>query len=252
MKTKKLDAALVWKQLDDFVVPRLALNVNDRAVYSFLLRHSRLEGKPRLLFSLQWLARGVRLCEGAARPSLRRLIGCGALRLVNRTKAGHIIRVLLPREIRRAILQRRLQPFGHRSVPLDLEGINLLQNHLFRTAIYAREGGLCFYCLQRLTAGVQCIDHVVPEVRFGGNSYRNLVSRCLECNSRKGAKPAKDFLRWLYRDQRLTAAEFGARRRALDDLVAGKLRPTVATTPTTPAPRKACPSLTVTTRRAKL
>ena len=66
---------------------------------------------------------------------------------------------------------------------------------------------------------------VVPRVRFGRNSYRNLVSCCIECNTRKGDRPAPDFLRTLYRQGRLTTAELDARLRALKDLAAGKLRP---------------------------
>ncbi len=59
--------------------------------------------------------------------------------------------------------------------------------------------GLCFYCLRHLTALVRTLDHVVPRVELGRNSYPNLVSCCLECNSKKGHSPAADFLRWLYR-----------------------------------------------------
>jgi hypothetical protein len=44
MKNKKLNAVQVWKQLEDLAVPRLHLSVFERAVYSHLLRHSRLEG----------------------------------------------------------------------------------------------------------------------------------------------------------------------------------------------------------------
>jgi 5-methylcytosine-specific restriction endonuclease McrA len=54
---------------------------------------------------------------------------------------------------------------------------------------------------------MQCLDHVVPLVQLGTNSYRNLVSCCLECNSLKSAAPAADFLRRFYRDGRLTSAE---------------------------------------------
>jgi 5-methylcytosine-specific restriction endonuclease McrA len=72
---------------------------------------------------------------------------------------------------------------------------------------------------------VQCLDHVVPRARFGRNSYRNLVSSCMECNTRKGDRPAPDFLRTLYRLGRLTPAELDGRLRALKDLAAGKLRP---------------------------
>jgi len=67
----------------------------------------------------------------------------------------------------------------------------------------------------------------VPAVQRGSNSYRNLVSSCAECNSQKGETPAEGFLRLLYRDGRLTAAELTGRLRALEALAAGKLRPAV-------------------------
>ena len=68
MKISKINAVLIWKQLEDVLVPRLGLTVNERVVYSHLLRHSRLEGKPRLRFSIVWLMRGARLSAPPARP----------------------------------------------------------------------------------------------------------------------------------------------------------------------------------------
>jgi 5-methylcytosine-specific restriction endonuclease McrA len=65
------------------------------------------------------------------------------------------------------------------------------------------------------------------KARPPANSYRNLVSCCVECNSRKSDRAARDFLRTLYRQGRLTPAEFDARLRALKDLAAGKLRPSL-------------------------
>jgi hypothetical protein len=62
----------------------------------------------------------------------------------------------------------------------------------------------------------------VPSFR---NSYRNLVSCCIECNTREGDRPAPDFLRTLYRLGRLTPAELDGRLRALKNLAAGKLHP---------------------------
>ena len=67
----------------------------------------------------------------------------------------------------------------------------------------------------------------MPRAQLGRNCYRNLVSSCLECNSRKGEKAAEDFLRWLYRERRLTAAELTGRVRALKALAGGRLRPAV-------------------------
>src|SRR6266566_5870941 len=102
MKNKKTNAAQIWKQLEDHLVPRLCLSVIDRAVYSHLLRHSRLEGKLRLRFSIPWLARGARLSTNPARWAVRRLIAHGALRLLERSKAGHVVEVQLPEEMRAA------------------------------------------------------------------------------------------------------------------------------------------------------
>ena len=53
----------------------------------------------------------------------------------------------------------------------------------------------CFYCLRRAPANVRCPDHVVSRVRFGRNSYRNLVYCRIECNTREGDRSAADFSR---------------------------------------------------------
>ena len=100
MKNITPNAELIWKQFEDLVVPRLRLNIVDRAVYSHLLRHSRLEGKVRLQFSIPWLARAARLTTKPVRFSVRRLVEHGALRLIERSKAGHLVDVRLPEEIR--------------------------------------------------------------------------------------------------------------------------------------------------------
>jgi hypothetical protein len=228
MKTKKPNAELVWKQLDDLLVPRLQLGPIDRAAYSFLLRHSHLEGKARLRFSIPWLARGIRLSGSPTRLAVRRLVSNGALRLVARSKAGHVVEVRLPEEIL-AGLPEPLAPLPPAPADLciNIENQDFLRTRAMRQAIHAREGGRCFYCLGRLAHSVKCLDHVVPCAQLGRNSYRNLVSCCLECNARKGTCRADDFLRSLFRDRQLTAAELAGRLRALDDLAAGKLKPPV-------------------------
>jgi hypothetical protein len=224
MKNIKPNAELVWKQFEDLVVPRLRLNIVDRAVYSHLLRHSRLEGKVRLQFSIPWLARAARLTTNPVRLAVRRLAERGALRLIERSKAGHLVDVRLPEEIRAV---RNPAP---RPRPATLERTDFLKTKALRQAIHTREHGRCFYCQRQLNPRVRCLDHVVPRVQWGPNSYLNLVSCCLECNSEKGPKRAQDFLRWLYRERRLTAIELSGRLRALDDLASGKLRPLLPTT----------------------
>jgi hypothetical protein len=105
--------------------------------------------------------------------------------------------------------------------------IDFLQTQPLRRAIHARGGGRCFYGLRRLVRMRGCPDHVVPMVKFGTNSYRNLVSCCLDCNSLKADRDAVEFVRSLYRDRRLSNDELSSRLRALDDLAAGKLKPPV-------------------------
>src|SRR5258706_10066100 len=100
MKNKKPNAELVWKQLEDLLAPRLRLSVIDRTVYSHLLRHSRLEGKLRLRFSLMWLGRNIRLSTGPVREAVRRLVGPGALRLGQRSQTRHLGEGPLPPENR--------------------------------------------------------------------------------------------------------------------------------------------------------
>ena len=187
-------------------MPRLRLSVIDRAVYSHLLRHSRLEGRRRLQFSIPWLARGVRLSQTPTRQAVRRLTAHGALRLVERSKAGHVVEVRLPAQIR-AARPDRIGTGDPARLPraVSFEAADFTRSEALRQAIHTRERGCCFYCLRQLSARVQCLDHVVPQVRRGCDSYRNLVSCCLECNSKKGEKPAEDFLRQLYRERTLTA-----------------------------------------------
>ena len=103
MKTKKPNAELVLKQVDEVHVPRLHLTLTERVVYLHLLRHSRLEGKRQLRFSISWLAKGTHISGGSARISVRGLASKGALRLVERSRSGHVVEVLLPEEIRASI-----------------------------------------------------------------------------------------------------------------------------------------------------
>jgi hypothetical protein len=229
MNNKTPNAALVWKQMEDFLAPQLSLLPIDRVVYSHLLRHSRLEGKLRFQFTLSWLERGTGLSRGGVIKAMRRLVSRGVLRVIEcNSVAGHVVHVLLPEEIPgvRTATSAVVKPAG---TPHDanLEEKDFLESRLLQGAIHARERGQCFYCLRQLIHNRRCLDHVVPQAQSGNNSYRNLVSCCLECNSSKNVRSAEEFLRWLYRQRRLSPGDLNARLRALDELAAGKLKPLV-------------------------
>lgn len=226
MKNNKPDAVLVWKQLEEDLVPRLGLTLIERVVYAHLVRHSRLAGKRQLRFSILWLARNVRVSGQPARNAVRSLAAKGALRLIERTQSGHLAEVLLPDEVQ-AMPQKGTVPacLGHRPRCTNIDEMDFLQVSSRREALHLRERGLCFYCLRRFTGGGRVLDHVVPMVHGGNDSYRNLVSCCAECNSLKGETAAEDFLRSLYRLRRLTSADLEGRLRALEALAAGEPRP---------------------------
>jgi hypothetical protein len=228
---KEFDAKALWKQVEDVVVPQLRLSVIDHVIYVHLLRHSQLEGKRRLHFSIPWLANNVNLSTCPTRDAVRRLAACGVLRLVERSKQGHVAEVRLPEEVRgvRAKAAARAREAARKADPSDIEAVDFVKTLELRRTIHARERGRCFYCLRRVPPRLECLDHVVPRARVGCNSYRNLVSACMECNAQKGEQPAEEYLRWLFREHRLGAAELRGRFEALELLAAGKLRPMLAT-----------------------
>ena len=100
MLNKKPNPKLLWMLFEDVLAPRLGLTVKERAVYSYLLRHSLVVGKLRLQFAVISLARILGLSSGAARQAVRRLDELGTLRVLERGKTGHFVEMRLPEKIR--------------------------------------------------------------------------------------------------------------------------------------------------------
>ncbi|HKV62231.1 MAG TPA: HNH endonuclease [Candidatus Acidoferrum sp.] len=228
MKNKTIDAAQVWNDFEDLLEPGHSLSVHNRAVYSHLFRHSRLEGKLDVQFSLDKLALGTGMSRSGAREALRRLEARGVLHLVRHGyQARNVVRLNLPSEVRgvRAAKNASARSAFVARYRADIEKVDFLRYQNLRRSIHDREGGKGFYCLRRITRHNRCFDHVVPQANLGGNSYRNLVSCCHDCNSKKRDRPAVDLLRWLFRERKLSATDLRSRLRALDALAAGKLIP---------------------------
>jgi 5-methylcytosine-specific restriction endonuclease McrA len=57
-----------------------------------------------------------------------------------------------------------------------------------RTRIYMRDKFRCQYCGGKKTAGELTLDHILPRSRGGDNSPMNVVTACVPCNNRKGAR----------------------------------------------------------------
>lgn len=93
-----------------------------------------------------------------------------------------------------------------------------------RARILEREGNRCFYCLRQLTDDNHVIEHSTPRPP-SNNSYRNVVASCTECNNRKDASSAEDWLRTLYHEGLLDAATFQERQSHLERLRSDELKP---------------------------
>lgn len=60
-----------------------------------------------------------------------------------------------------------------------------------RKNIYTRDQGMCQYCGKSLRRQEITYDHVIPKSQGGKTSWENVVTCCLDCNSRKGGKTPK-------------------------------------------------------------
>lgn len=57
----------------------------------------------------------------------------------------------------------------------------------FRRNVALRDGYRCCFCGCRLSYRTLTLDHVVPKCLGGEDSWENLASACMRCNSRKGS-----------------------------------------------------------------
>ena len=78
-----------------------------------------------------------------------------------------------------------------------------------RFAIYHRDRFACIYCESTTKLS---LDHLVPEELGGTHVMTNLVTSCFSCNSARGAKPLRVWLRYL-REQGVNTSKIPARIR---------------------------------------
>jgi hypothetical protein len=71
----------------------------------------------------------------------------------------------------------------------ELDFYNVPENRL---RIFERDDYRCHYCQKQLTRFTATLDHIQPVSRGGDNSYENLVTACLHCNSRRGNRAVMD------------------------------------------------------------
>ncbi|MFI5457742.1 MAG: HNH endonuclease [Isosphaerales bacterium] len=220
-----MDTSLVIQQCEDYFFPSRRFSTRERALYYHLLRHTHLEGRPSALFAILPLANALGVAESSVREGIRALHERDCIKIEDRSRKGHLVRVLLPAEIPGVL------PVSAPVVELDVESLDFFSNRRFEAALLAREDNRCFYCLKGIRADSCELDHVVSQANGRDNSYRNIVCSCHECNTTKQAQFAADFIRSLYRKGVLSQPELENRLAALEQLQAGKLVPGQALLP---------------------
>ena len=222
-----MEAAEFIIAFEDHLAPKLA--TYEQAIYLYVYRHSRLIGKDEVVIGFKSArrklafgvgVRGTPMSEHVIYDKLRSLQGKRCVEILGSERTGTRLRLFLPNEI------PGLVPLASVEEPVDLEAIDFFSVPEHREAILRREGHRCFYCLRNVDDQTYVIEHVISRPE-GDNSYRNLVAACRECNNRKGAVTAEEFLRTLYRDALLERAEFEVRLDLLGKLRSGKLKPVI-------------------------
>jgi hypothetical protein len=223
-KTPIVDLSQFFADFQDHLAPKL--DTYEQAIYLYVFRHSRLIGLDEVVIGFKSArkkiaqgigAKGTPMSDRVCYEKIDSLVAKGCVERLGTEWAGTRLRLKLPSEIPGII--SLLTP-----TPVDLEQLDFFTDAANRRLIIEREGGKCFYCLRLLTDQSSVIEHVESRPE-GNNSYRNVVAACRQCNNRKNASSADDWLRTLYREGLLSAGEFEDRLSHIQQLRTGLLKP---------------------------
>lgn len=128
--------------------------------------------------------------------ALTQLEGIGAIRKEGDPvhREGTLYKVLIPEEIeacRKTMEARQANVLKPVDVEKDVDFYNVREN---RHKVFERDSYKCRYCGKQLTRFTATLDHVKAISAGGDNSYENLMTACLDCNSKKTGRLLADFL----------------------------------------------------------
>lgn len=207
-----------FKQTFDlFELPQVVASVVDNlqpqlqpyesAIYWYMFRRSVVEtGDVHVRVSVRGMSQGViksmrseqaeGLSYGAVQDALRGLEEKKVIQKAgDTTREGTPYRVFIPDEIQ--ICQELMKTKQTQIVPAvdplrELDFYNVKENRL---KVFERDGYKCCHCQKQLTRFSATLDHIQPVSQGGDNSFDNLATSCLHCNSQRGARPVSDFNR---------------------------------------------------------
>jgi len=197
-----IELPLIIQEIADDLQP--LLTAYQAAFCWYLLRHSiATNGNPLLRVSTRGMQVGVirtnrgeeTIALGQVRETLSALESIGAIRKESEpSRDGTLYRVFIPDEIdacRKFRAERTATEPKVEASESEADYYNVREN---RIKIYERDKYKCHYCSKQLTRFTATLDHVKPVAEGGDNSLDNLVTACLDCNSRKNKRPVGDFL----------------------------------------------------------
>jgi hypothetical protein len=187
----------------DFLQPSLL--PYEAAIYWHLFRKSILAtGTQYTRASVRGMMQGVitsssgqtaDLSYGSVQSALQGLEQkCVVLKAGDTTREGTLYKIHLPdeisfcQELMKNVQDSKLQPINQKN---ELDYYNIGENRL---KIFERDEYKCRYCAKQLTRFTATLDHVQPVSRGGDNSYDNLATSCLHCNSQRGNRPVMDII----------------------------------------------------------
>ncbi|MGH9377893.1 MAG: HNH endonuclease [Terriglobia bacterium] len=200
-----MELPVIIQEIVDDLQP--LLSPYEAAFYWYAFRHSVAEnGNPHVRLSGKALRRGVvhssystaiknTISETKVREIFRKLETIGAIRKEGEpNRDGTPYRVLIPDEIevcRKFRAERTAIEPKAEVIATEIDYYNVREN---RIKVYERDGYKCRYCEKQLTRFTATLDHVLAVAEGGDNSFDNLVTACLSCNSQKHHRPVGDFL----------------------------------------------------------
>ncbi len=110
------------------------------------------------------------------------------------TRDGTLYKVSIPDEIplcKELMKAQVLAKIESVNLEVELDFYNVAEHRL---KIFERDGYKCHYCNKQLTRFSATLDHIQSISKGGDNSFHNLVTACLHCNSERGNKPIMDYL----------------------------------------------------------
>jgi len=186
----------------DFLLPDLS--PVEAVIYWYLFRHSIVKNGQQYIRVGQGALNNITVSHHKGKDALSRhsvslgLRGLQKKRVISvggdTTHSGSVYKVNLPDEIQSCIEREKAQEIAENQ-PVDenkdLDYYNVAENRL---KVFERDGFKCHYCMKQLTRFSATLDHIQPVSKGGDNSFENLTTSCLHCNSQRRNKPVMDFI----------------------------------------------------------